>query len=219
MPPLDHTDPTFTADTPSLSPAKPSLAFIRAARRGLPPGARQDHASHAAADRGLFIRRRGKPSIASGDGGRPIKDDDVPIQRRRPQRDIWRTPLVHLVRRDDLVFRFLNRHELAEFCRLGDVPFVVSNIWWFDQVNAGTAIQATFLYVKDPAAARAALRQTSPAPVLLATSEESEFVTTLDAWTEGTCYVNEDRQALTERRVVLQRVECSAATTAKPTAR
>lgn len=100
-----------------------------------------------------------------------------------------------------------------------NVPFVVSNIWWFDQVNAGAAIDATFLHVKDAAAARAALRQTSPAPVLLAASEESEFLTTLDAWTEGTCYVNKDRQELTERRVVLQRVECSAAATAEPTAR
>lgn len=114
--------------------------------------------------------------------------------------------------------RYYSRLVHATALASHDVSFIVSNIWWFDQVNAGAVVDATFLYVKDAATAQAALRQTSPATVLLATSEEPEFLTTLNAWIEGTCYVNKDRQELTERRVVLQRVECNAATTARPSA-
>ncbi|MBI2220594.1 MAG: hypothetical protein HYU53_05245 [Acidobacteria bacterium] len=115
--------------------------------------------------------------------------------------------------------RYYSRLAYATALASHDVSFIVSNIWWFDQINAGAAVNATFLYAKDAAAAQAALRQTSPATVLLATSEESEFLTTLGAWAEGTCYVNKDRQELAERRVVLQRVECNVATTARPSAR
>lgn len=108
--------------------------------------------------------------------------------------------------------RLVNATALASH----DVSFVVSNIWWFDQIHAGASIDAAFLYVKDASAARAAIRQTSPAKVLLATSEEREFRSALDTWTDGTCYVDKDRNELTERRVILQRVECPVATILAP---
>ena len=50
-------------------------------------------------------------------------DAPAPIQRWRPQRRIGRPSIVHLVGRDDLMLRFLNRHELSEFRRFGDLAF------------------------------------------------------------------------------------------------
>lgn len=112
--------------------------------------------------------------------------------------------------------RYYSRLVEATTAASHDVSFVVSNVWWFDSMNAGGAPDAAFLYAKDSAVAQVALRLTSPAAVLLATSEETEFLVPLATWTEGTCYVTRERRALTERRVVLQRIECSSATSAKP---
>ena len=123
MSPFDHTDAAFAADAPALAPTKPPLPFVRASRRGLPSWSGQDDPPHATLHRRLFVLGRRESAIASRDIRGPIEDREVPIQRRRPQRHIGGPSFVHLVRRDDLMLGFLNRHELAEFRGLGDLAF------------------------------------------------------------------------------------------------
>ena len=70
---------------------------------------------------GLFVGRRAEAAIAGREIRRAAEDRLMSIQGRRPQRDVRRSPRVHLVGRDDLMFRFLNGHELAELVRLRDL--------------------------------------------------------------------------------------------------
>jgi hypothetical protein len=82
---FDHADATFTTDTPPLAAAKPSLALMSTPRRCFPTGSGQDHPTHAARGRGLFVRRRRESAISGGDIRWPLKHRDMSIQRRRPQ--------------------------------------------------------------------------------------------------------------------------------------
>jgi hypothetical protein len=80
----------------------------------LPSRSRQDCASHRPLDRGLFVLGRGEATIARGNVEWAIEHLDGAIQCWRPQRHIGRASVVHLVRRDDLMLGFLDRHQLAE---------------------------------------------------------------------------------------------------------
>ena len=64
-----------------------------------------------------------KPRSAAAMSGGAIKDRDMSIQRRRPQRHVGGPPVVDLVGGDDLMLGFLNRDELAEFGGLRDLAF------------------------------------------------------------------------------------------------
>src|SRR5919106_4530228 len=111
---FEHTDAAFTADAPSLSPTKPALVFVGAPRGRLRPLSRQNHASDAPFSRGTFVGRRAEAAIACGQVRCAAKDRLMAIQRRRPQGHVSRSSRVHLVGRNDLMFRFLNRDQLAK---------------------------------------------------------------------------------------------------------
>ena len=76
-------------------------------RGRLGPAPRQDHPPHAAVEGRLFIARRAEAAIAGRDVRRAAEDRLMPVQGRRPQRDVGGPRGVHLVRRDDLMLRFL----------------------------------------------------------------------------------------------------------------
>src|SRR3989442_1040850 len=88
---FEHTDAAFAPDAPALPPTEPALMFMRAPRRRLRPAPRQDHPSHATINRRLLVRRRAETAIASGQIRRAAEDGLMPIQRRRPQRDVRRS--------------------------------------------------------------------------------------------------------------------------------
>src|SRR2546425_13373945 len=105
---FEHTDATFASDAPALPAAEPTLTFMGAPRRRLGATTRQHHATDAAIGRGLFIGRGAETPIARGEIRGAAENRLMPIQRRRPQGDVGRSPGMHFVRRDDLMFRFLN---------------------------------------------------------------------------------------------------------------
>ena len=78
---------------------------------------RQRHAADTAVRRGLFVGRRAKAAITGREIRGASEDRLMPIQSRRPQGHIGWSLRVDIVRRDDLMFRFLNRDELAELVR------------------------------------------------------------------------------------------------------
>jgi hypothetical protein len=117
---FEHTDPAFTADAPPLSATEPALVFLRAPRWRLRAVSRHDHAPHATVGGGLLVRGRAEAAITGRYVGRAAEDGLMAIQRRGPQRHVGRSRGMDLERRDDLVFRFLNRDQLAELIRRGD---------------------------------------------------------------------------------------------------
>ena len=118
---LEHTDPTFTPDTPALSATEPSLAFMRTPRRCLPSSAEANHPSDAARERRVFVLGGRKATIAGGDIWRPAEDRDVPIERGRPQRHIRRSGRMDGIGRDDLMLALLDGDELAKLGGLRDL--------------------------------------------------------------------------------------------------
>ena len=86
----EHTDATFAPDAPALPAAEPALTFMGAPRRRLGAGPRQDHPSHAAVHRRLFVAGRAETAVARGQIRRAPEDRLRPIQRRGPQRDVGR---------------------------------------------------------------------------------------------------------------------------------
>src|SRR5258706_8329773 len=119
---FEHTDAAFAADAPPLTPTEPALALVRVPRLGLLAAPRQYDPADAAVRRGLFIGRRAETAIAGRQIRCAAEDVLMPIQGGGPQRHIRWAFRVDVVRRDDLVFRFLNRDELAELGRLRNLP-------------------------------------------------------------------------------------------------
>src|SRR5215211_4368439 len=115
---FEHADAAFAADAPPLPATEPALTFIRAPWRGLRPASGQDHTAHATFSRCVFVGRRTAAAIARGQIRRAAEDRLMPIQCCRPQGDVGRSLGVDVVAGDDLMFRFLNGHELAELVRL-----------------------------------------------------------------------------------------------------
>src|SRR6202163_4073699 len=132
---FEHTDSAFRSDSPPLSPTEPALAFVRAPREGLRATARQDDSADAPNCRRLFIGRGAEPAIAGGEVRRAAEDRLMPIQRRRPQGDVGRSPRMHFVGGDDLMFRFLNRDQFAELVGFGDLAFANRFRVWFEHAE------------------------------------------------------------------------------------
>src|SRR5712691_6291130 len=109
---FEHTDSAFRADAPPLTPTEPALAFVRAPREGLRAPARQDDSANAANGRRLFIGRGAEPAIAGGKVRRAAEDRLMPIQRRRPQGDVGRSPRMHFTLRRGLRESFPGRLSL-----------------------------------------------------------------------------------------------------------
>jgi len=122
VPLFDHTDAAFAADAPALAAPKPSLSLMGAPRRRFAARPGQDDASDAARHGRVFILGRGEAAIARGNVRCATKHRDVPIERGDPQRHVRGPRRMDLVRSNDLMLGFLNRHELAEFRRLRDLP-------------------------------------------------------------------------------------------------
>ena len=118
---FEHTDAAFTADAPPLPATEPALAFIRASRGRFGAAPRQDHTSDATVDGGFFIASGCESAITGGQIRRAAEDRLMAIQRRRPQGDVGRSSRMDLVRRDDLMFRFLNGDQLAKLVGFGDL--------------------------------------------------------------------------------------------------
>src|SRR5262249_54450976 len=118
---FEHTDSPFAANPPPLSASEPTLPFVCASCGCFPSGSRQDDATNTAHEGRLFISGRGKAAIRSGELWCAVKDLDVAIKARRPQRHVRRSGRMDRVRGDDLMLAFLNRHELAKLRRLRDL--------------------------------------------------------------------------------------------------
>src|SRR5207244_10723045 len=63
---FEHADAAFAADAPALPAPEPALTFIGAPGRRLGADARQDHASHPAVHRCLFVPGRAETAVAGG---------------------------------------------------------------------------------------------------------------------------------------------------------
>ena len=105
---FEHTNPAFTADAPPLAATKPALAFIYSARGRFRTSPRKDHTPDTASSRRVFIHRRTEAAIGRGKVRGAAGNGLMAIQRPRPQGHVRRSAGMHLVRRDDLMFRFLN---------------------------------------------------------------------------------------------------------------
>lgn len=157
VPSFDHADAAFAADAPALSAPKPSLSFMRAPRRRFPSGPRPDDASHAPLHGRVFVLGRGKVSVAGGDVWWAVKQRDMAIERRHPQRHVGGSPLVYLVGRDDLMLRFLNRarffaHRVTpahDWPRTGLAP----KVWLLCERDLGTTLRTKYYVVDMPPSA------------------------------------------------------------------
>src|SRR4029450_8143116 len=103
--------------------AEPWLTFMAAPGRRLPAAPRQDDASHTPLNRRLFVPGRAEAAVAGGQIWRPTADGLMPLQGRYPQRDVGRTPRMNVERGHDLMFRFLNGHQVSELVRFSDLAF------------------------------------------------------------------------------------------------
>jgi len=92
-----------------------------------------------------------------------------------------------------------------------DVPYLVSNVWWVDQISAGTRPRTTFLYASDSGRARAALSLTAPDPVLAVTSREAELATAVRDWLTDSCYHIAGESTVRVGSVTLHTLECGIA--------
>jgi hypothetical protein len=81
--------------------------------------------------------------------------------------------------------------------------FIVTDLWWLDQVGAAAATARRIVYVPDEANGHAAMERLSRAvvPIVVVLRSESES-TSMNPWREDTCYVEIKRETLDVRRLV-----------------
>jgi hypothetical protein len=88
--------------------------------------------------------------------------------------------------------------------------YVISNVWWFDQVAASLYETRTFLFAEDPSWANRILRELSAAGIpkvaLVWTREADGFP--LDSAVADTCYRIVDVQSIEERSLTLASARC-----------
>ena len=84
---------------------------------------RQDHASDTAVSGGPFVGRRTEAAITGGQIRSTTEDRLMSIQRRCPQRDVGWPRRMDLVGGHDLMFGFLNGHQVPELVRFRDLTF------------------------------------------------------------------------------------------------
>jgi hypothetical protein len=92
-----------------------------------------------------------------------------------------------------------------------DTHYILSDLWWLDQLAASEYRARTFLLADDLAEAREAMRRLEEAgapPVLIVRSgAESRREATTD-WLEGTCYVVERTALLSDRALQFSEAVC-----------
>ncbi len=97
--------------------------------------------------------------------------------------------------------------------------YVVSNVWWFDQVVAALYQSRTFLYATDGGSARRVLQQLADARVSDATlvwTREGPESAPLNDTVSGTCYHVTQVQDILENSLTFANVECSPTVAAVP---
>jgi hypothetical protein len=104
-----------------LAATEPVLALIGPPRRRLRAATRQDHASDTPSRGGLFVGRRAEPAITSGQIRCTTEDRLMLIQRRCLQGDVGGPRRMDLVGGHDLMFGFLNGHQVSELVRFRDL--------------------------------------------------------------------------------------------------
>jgi hypothetical protein len=97
--------------------------------------------------------------------------------------------------------------------QIPEKSYVITNVWWFDQVTAALYERHTVLFAPGPRAAkRLVLRlQAAGAPPLtfVESTEESPWLT-LAATTEGSCYTASPPRRIPQRSVVFTAARCKA---------
>jgi hypothetical protein len=92
----------------------------------------------------------------------------------------------------------------------GPDGYVVTDVWWLDQVAAAAKGSPRFLYAADDESGIKAMRRLSAAAVTAATVIRSRSESPrLNAWIEGACFVEEGRQDLDVRSLVAIRLRRS----------
>jgi len=81
--------------------------------------------------------------------------------------------------------------------------FVVTDLWWLDQVGAAATFDRRFLYVPDDPNGHAVMQRLSRAivPIVVIVKSESQS-SSVSAWREDTCYVEIKRETVDVRRLV-----------------
>jgi hypothetical protein len=81
--------------------------------------------------------------------------------------------------------------------------YVVTDLWWLDQVAASATSDRRLMYVPDDASGHAVMQRLSRAvvPIVIVIRSESESPD-VSAWREDTCYVEIKRETLDVRRLV-----------------
>jgi hypothetical protein len=81
--------------------------------------------------------------------------------------------------------------------------WIVSDLWWLDQIAASATSERRLMYVPNPADAHAVMQRLSRAvvPIVTVIRSESESPDT-GAWRDDTCYVEIKRDRLQVRRLV-----------------
>src|SRR4029450_13379931 len=112
--PLQHADATFAAGSPSLGLFEPALPLLL-----LPLGTLRATVGHRhACDTEVLGRRLDRGRVEAGGGRHQARNPPRAFlmhhDRRHPPLTIAGPLRVHLIRRDDLLLRFLDLHQLAE---------------------------------------------------------------------------------------------------------
>jgi hypothetical protein len=81
--------------------------------------------------------------------------------------------------------------------------YLVTDLWWLDQVAATAASERRLVYVPDAASGRAVMGRLSRAvvPIVVVIRSESES-SDVTPWLEDTCYVEIKRESVDVRRLV-----------------
>jgi hypothetical protein len=81
--------------------------------------------------------------------------------------------------------------------------YVVTDLWWLDQVAASATSDRRLVYVPDTASGHAVMQRLSRAvvPIVIVIRSESESPD-VSPWREDTCYVEIKRENLDVRRLV-----------------
>ncbi len=112
---LQHADPSFGPGAPALPAAKPALVFMGATRGDFRPRRATRHVGRRGAVAACSLAAEREARVAGREIRSAGKDLLMAIECGGPQRDIGRTVVMDVVRGDDLMFGFLNRHQFAEF--------------------------------------------------------------------------------------------------------
>lgn len=89
--------------------------------------------------------------------------------------------------------------------------YVVSDLWWFDQIAASRSTRNTFLFVADAPTGAALIRELEAAgvgSVFVVRSRARSPVGAIAQWVRGTCYSVREEDRLRQREVSLHQLRC-----------